>query len=740
MLNIISIADTAFHIMISNYLYILIFSLCASLFMLSERKTIQFFGFLWVCVTPFIISLFKIFENIGPDSLLEASNFDTLEILAYAEATFITNNSIPSFKRYLLYFLSTATIGVLITLVLSKFGQYRKFTPFLLLGLALLSFSNAISNVVINIQDFKILQDNFAHPQLLKNSPINTLNEIDVIIYVGESMNKQHMGLYGYYRNTTPNLDKFFKKGMLTKYSEVFSTHSHTSPSLLEALSIPTANESTAEPKTIFEKNRITIVELLKAHGINSHLYSNNSEHGTWNYASSIIFKKAETAVYNKKGHTLGNTVFPTGRILYDSDFIRKNLTTIIKNHGVTFFHSYAGHIDYCSNIPALERTPVDNLMKTLKPQDIVGPLSTKLIPEIECYDSAVRYVDQNLSQFITEVARNSRAQAFIYFSDHGESVYTGLGHDSSRFQLDMATVPLLIYLNDAAKEILDDKNIKFDEKKSLLTLDYIPYLIAKVLGLDFGTYNGTKHIMVRDTLTGRKKIDIKSTSTDNWLFNQYQNSSNPISDYSCLHRVNNLGKWNQGRLAFNCMEYDLVVTDDVIYIDHDYPADSKLTLEFILRLTKESNQSVWLDAKNIDNEKNCSIVANALEPINGKVLLEFPSSSIDYLTDLEVCFRDLEHKVDYISYYVPTNELLACTNGQIEICDNLKFRLRKINKSPYFNSISFDFRGIDFILSLKPELNNMYFHAWGIKNVKNPKISHLTMAIVSSSSMRNNY
>lgn len=351
----------------------------------------------------------------------------------------------------------------------------------------------------------------------------------------------------------------------------------------------------------------------------------------------------------------------------------------------------------------------------------------------------AIKYIDENISTFIEAVKSTNEPKVFIYFSDHGESVYTGRGHDSSRIQIDMLTVPLIIYINEGAKRLL---NLNIDTQK-MYKLDYIPYLISDIVGIDIGKYKNNGVVMIRNTTDGKTHINLKSINNRSWIFNQYVNSKNPKSKYSCLHRVNNLGKLNQGRLAFECLEFDVVVTESGnVYVDHDLPSDSNLEASFIINNTKKNNLSIWIDAKNIDTPANCYALSKIINENKNKnereILVEFPSNSIDNLDELKECIEQLQNKVNYISYYVPTAELLSCQSGNESNCIALIKKLSYINRSKKFNSYSFDYRGVDFMISQKKLSSNMLYHSWGIKNISDTRLSHITMGIVNSSKMLN--
>ena len=116
----------------------------------------------------------------------------------------------------------------------------------------------------------------------------------NVFLYLGESTSSLNMQLYDYPRNTTPLLNRFKNqnKKNLIVVENVWSTHTHTSSSLLEALSLSADSASLDEKvNTIFDRKRISLPDILKLVDIETYLFSNQGRSGTSNFASSIIFK-----------------------------------------------------------------------------------------------------------------------------------------------------------------------------------------------------------------------------------------------------------------------------------------------------------------------------------------------------------------------------------------------------------------------------------------------------------------
>ena len=689
--------------------------------------------------TSFLM-LVRLVRNVGADSILEAISFNPTEIVFYFNTLYLAFE-IPSIKLHILMITVIGGLSVLILLLNRFFIRSNKVIYLCFMMITAIGSFNAINLLFIYKSESDELEANFAGDFKMAISESLPPNDVDIIVFIGESTSRQHMSSYGYFRETTPNIDKLLDDSNLIKYSNVISNHSHTFPSLLEALSIPSQDQERYKPGSIIKKRRHSVIDVLNAFDISTHLYSNQPMVGSWLRGNSIIFNNVDTEKLNRPSkdparYRADKTV---NEEFYDGYFLDRVLPLILNSKGVTFFHSYAGHGDYCKNIPLKSQKRVDDLLMGLDSSEIVGNLSGTLIDTLECYDSAIKYIDSNIFTLIDGIRNADTPKVLVYFSDHGESVYTGNGHDSMRYQLDMLTVPLLVYLNDSALNTFKADKVSFPEKNSLLTLDYLPYLISKLKGVDIGDHSNARHVMVRNSIRENRFIDLKSVVNEDWLTNHFVNSSNTLSRHSCLHRSNNLGKLVQGMIAFDCIEFDVVVSDDgVAYVDHDYPPDSKLQMSVIMQASKNNEKSIWIDAKNIHIPANCAVIAKNIEVTQGEILVEFPSASWDKLDDLAICFSELDKVVDYISYYVPTGELLACQTSSDIACVNLVAKLIKVRDSRFFNSFSFDINGFDFMMSIKPKFEQINYHSWGINDLKDPKLRDLNMAIFQSNTMSN--
>jgi glucan phosphoethanolaminetransferase (alkaline phosphatase superfamily) len=455
--------------------------------------TLTFFaGFLWFVYVP---SIAYIIGNLGMDSLDEAKNFDNSEALFWISTVIHSIKPLPDTPLlFILYlFISVATYYlfsyILKRLAFEKNRYIIQSTIAVVLILCSLAvvFRESVWLFIRNTNELEMTKKNFDNqiPELHRSE-----ENIDVVVFIGESLSVFDMGVYGYPRKTTPNLSRMARENRnLLVFHNVFSTHTHTSQSLLEALSFPVDRSDNFLPVT--QRKRISLVDVLSKDSIRTRLISNQGMTGTWNEASAIIFKKAEKT-FGVNSSVLGNNEGIVKKP-WDHIFFMRYLA-LDQNHEVaappvvTFLHSYAGHGPYLESIPENFRSPVDKYF-TVNASKRISESDIDVKDQIEGYDSALRYIDYMVSNFMSYINRQKKPTVFIMFSDHGESVYTGRGHDSSRFIHEMARIPFIIYFNDAAIAKYPDVYNRYrhlSETRETATLAQLSSVIADISGVRF--------------------------------------------------------------------------------------------------------------------------------------------------------------------------------------------------------------------------------------------------------------
>ena len=717
------------------------------------RSTIIFFiGLLWI---GYYGSTIGFVSNLGADSFHEAGAFDTSEALFWF-STFAEQLQFSlSLKVFVLF--SGVSLGFYAALVYASLGyrplrtHFRVFQPFvasMFIATALYqSVGGAVEMFYENSNSFERVAEKFDGPI----PSATTSKNINVLLYIGESTSVMNMALYGYSRNSTPLLSRLEQTDeSLLKFENVFATHTHTSPSLLEALSIGLYRNDDTLPIT--DRRRTSIVDIVSAAGVGTELYSNQGQTGTWNFASSIVFKNAGKKVFSTDSRRLGNSDYMIEKP-WDDEFFGAQLKTEdldTKSSTLVVFHSYAGHGNYASNIPPSFRDPVDEKYSTLNRKAVTGQINSLHL--IEEYDSAIKYIDFAVFSAIETVQNSRQPWIFLYFADHGDAVFPARGHDSSRFIHDMARIPFVIYFNAAARTAYPDlfnKYTRLSKTKNIGTLAQLPSIIFDLLGvvLDpatemlpvIGAPTTPLPIVIRQTLDGVTAVNLSSEPLPTSLSDATDSATrhfvaaNRAAENTraiCYHRSNSIAKALRGSLVTNCLEIDIMVDKGGAILAYHPPAENTdLSLRDIFSAVR-SNQKLafWLDGKNLNSRETCNgiqlFLANEIPAESMGVVVEFPTGSHKVANEIADCLGTLI-KMDKVhtSYYVPTGPAVGCSKQlaagkafeTVDSCVALQADLLAVKDTGLFTDISFDYAGVRAIEELD-FLTNFSWNTWHVK------------------------
>ena len=718
-----------------------------SLLLLKRKKWLKaiiifFVGVLWVGIYK---SIFGFIGRLGTDSFAEARSFDIIEAKYWLE-------TLPSILQFelsaelfgfyaLLAFISCVVLSYIITKmkITTRHYSYVTFSiaSILIVGAIYQSVSKTIFLFITNSENYELTSKKFTNkvPSISVDQ-----TDVDLLVYIGESTSVMNMGVYGYLRDTTPHLTELKDTDPnFLMFQNVFSTHTHTSPTLLEAFSFGLLKEDQYLPINI--RKRISIVNILKEGKIPVDLYSNQGQTGSWNRAASIIFKNANRT-FSIEATKLGNYDFklkrPSDHEFFRAHITNKTIETQASRKSLNIFHAYAGHLPYLSDsIPDAYHQSVDQKLSKKNAKAIVGKVVHKL-DTVEAYDSTIRYIDFAIAEAIKTVSSSTYPRIFIYFSDHGEAIFAERGHDSARFIHEMARIPFIIYFNEASKRSRPDLYEKYSQlakDTNVATLAQLPSTIFDLLGVQLlddreviqlpiiGEKTSLFPIVVRETSKGityvnlnLKQADYKLTNGTRLIDNtdeatkNFAVTTNNVSKntFVCYHRSNSLAKAIRGKLVSNCLEFDIMVDEtNNIAVYHPPVKDSGLMLSDILELSREGKQvALWLDGKNLQTKRTCTALLNTLtkSPLPEKpLLIEFPSKSYLSKKEINQCVSELKENDFFTSYYVPTTEAINCSKKldsgiefeQESSCIALRKDLLAAKNSQLYTDFSFDYLGI---------------------------------------------
>ena len=311
------------------------------------------------------------------------------------------------------------------------------------------------ANILFNsYYAFKINRSNIKFAQEIekfsfgaKQNLPNNENEIYVLV-IGETARKHNFHLYGYSRETTPELEKIEN---LVPFSNAHSSATLTLQSLPQII-------TRADPEQMdLEFKEKTILDAFHEAGFFTAWI------GSQNISTAMIKRLKPVADY---------TFFAKSDIsssqFYDGDVL-KNIQEIINvktsKKKLIIIHSLGSHFRYSNRYPPefekfqpnISRSGYSNMSLDYKKE------------LINSYDNSILYTDYFLSSIIKKLKKTNSLSGLIYLSDHGENLYDDNktlfhgGEKPTHFEYE---VPYLIWYSQKFKDFYPEKTHALNQNK----------------------------------------------------------------------------------------------------------------------------------------------------------------------------------------------------------------------------------------------------------------------------------
>lgn len=542
----------------------------------------------------FFDSINEYLKNIGRDSWGEIHNLSLPEVWVFLQT--INTLLSPLSARHAAFVLFVAMlIASAVYLALRKLipsRQVRYAVGAAVVGTVLLFPINdqarRIGKSFTTSQDLYLkIRENFGHSSRDQQTAIRDLK---TVVFIGESTSTLNMNLYGYLRNNTPRLNKFHASHQdFFLFRNAYSTHVHTSPSLLESLSMAVQADELFKP--IFDRQRAPIAKILGSGGVPTHLISNQAETGSWSLALKILFEGIASKTHSVDTRFAGNLDYRLPRP-NEAAFFRENLPTALesKGPGVIFLHSYVPHYYYWDHIPMDRQKRVDDLISTQNSLDITGRFNVdwalRSVGRVERVDSGIRFLDHILAEVLTMVEFAVAPTVLLYFADHGDAPYAGVSHDVARYQYEMSRVPLALYFNKSAArkypELLDRYRKRSQSNEIVLLSQIAPtildltnlktnYEIEPLIGeprdadlaWPINVREVAGSVQFVDLNPNTTKISAANTAGQAAYLSGVANELSGRGVQLCYGKSDTLGTILRGRLALGCTHTRLHRTND---------------------------------------------------------------------------------------------------------------------------------------------------------------------------------
>jgi len=204
-----------------------------------------------------------------------------------------------------------------------------------------------------------------------------------------------------------------------------------------------------------------------------------------------------------------------------------------------------------------------------------------------------------------------------------------------------------------------------------------------------------------------------------------------------CAHRANNISMYRSALRYLECIEIDTHVSPASGGLAGVYhPPDSNfrgLTLEQLLAQQGMPEGHLWLDTKDLA-PSNWSAYLELLSRVipperRGDVVVE----TVWWTPDVEPVAAQFRSRSFAFSYYLPTDEAIACAERRTAECDALRRRVLD-TLARGFSHLSFDSRAAAFAETLRPMLPpGVKFLTWDLSRTwkDRPLIDDVDLYIV---------
>jgi heptose-I-phosphate ethanolaminephosphotransferase len=348
---------------------------------------------------------------------------------------------------------------------------------------------------------YKIESDKLGNYKESKNGNFINVKRISeeeeevYVIIIGESTSRSHLGIYDYYRQTTPELEEL--KNELLIYKDVISPHVYSVAALTKILTL--GNYENPE-----KASDGSIIQLINSAGLETYWLSNQRPIGQY---ESLITKISLSATEQK---FLTTTIAGVSKVL-DGELL-KEFEKVLKNpvkKKVIFLHFMGTHHHYENRYPESFKKFLDT-PKTKFSSDNNNA-------KINHYDNAIFYNDFLISQVIKKVDSLNKKSFVLYFSDHGEEMFDDLemaGHNEDIYSKNMFNIPFFLW---QSKEYKCEKKLLFVENRKYMIDDLIDSM-ADLLNISADEIDLSRSIF-SESFTERNRI-IKDTVNYDTYFN----------------------------------------------------------------------------------------------------------------------------------------------------------------------------------------------------------------------------
>ena len=282
----------------------------------------------------------------------------------------------------------------------------------------------------------------------------------NVILIVVDTLRKDHLGVYGHTRPTSPNIDTLASSAV--RYTRAFSQAPWTTPSVAALLTslYPSHLDILHLPHRLSHDFEL-LPEVLQANGYaTGAVISHDLLGSTWNFDQGYDEFYEELA----QGHEFVSSPDVTDRAI---DFVDRHSDRpfFLLAHYFDPHHIYQRHegfdfvapLNYQGQIP--EGVTI-RMLRAIDPDDI----EEEDIRFLEAlYDSDIAFTDHHIGRFLTHLRQRGLFDTalIVFTADHGEEFFDhrSFGHARTLYN-ELINVPLLVKYPDQREGLVSERSV----------------------------------------------------------------------------------------------------------------------------------------------------------------------------------------------------------------------------------------------------------------------------------------
>lgn len=294
----------------------------------------------------------------------------------------------------------------------------------------------------------------------------------NIVLIIGESLSKSHMGLYGYGLNTTPLLSQMYEDGSIAPFDNVQSSGVGTISSFKYMMTTTGRDDDGQDWYT-----KLTLFDVAKAAHYGTKWISNQSSSGIHDNVVARFSELADTVVWCGQQyvgigkHDLDEIVVPEVEKVIEDNKDSRSLYIV---------HLMGSHEDFHSRYP--------ESYGLFKVDDYMSEPETKR-DLLSAYDNSVLYNDYVVESLMKLFS--DKEAVVLYFPDHALDVYQSsddyVGHAKASNPVSVSAgrdIPFVVYLTDTYRQHFPEMTSRiYDSVHNQFYTEDVMYTVMDLMG-----------------------------------------------------------------------------------------------------------------------------------------------------------------------------------------------------------------------------------------------------------------